>query len=203
MFTGIVERVGSIRAVTDHRTTRRFTIACGALAEELSLGDSVSVDGACFTAAALGTDTFEVDVIGTSLDRTIASTYEEGSRVNLERALQMTGRMDGHLVQGHVDGIGRLREFVREGEFWKLTFELPRDVAALTVARGSITLNGVSLTVADMPAAHTCVVGLIPYTYEHTNLGALQPGAPVNVEGDLIGKYVGKILAARSQETSE
>lgn len=203
MFTGIVERVGSIRAVTDHSTTRRFTIWCGALAEELSLGDSVSVDGACFTVAALGTDTFEVDVIGTSLDRTIASTYEEGSQVNLERALQMTGRMDGHLVQGHVDGIGRLREFVREGEFWKLTFELPKDVAALTVARGSITLNGVSLTVADMPAADACVVGLIPYTYEHTNLGALQPGAPVNVEGDLIGKYVGKILAARSQETSE
>jgi len=203
MFTGIVERVGSIRAVTDRSTTRRFTIACGALAEELSLGDSVSVDGACFTVAALGEDAFEVDVIGTSLDRTIASGYEEGSPVNLERALQMTGRVDGHLVQGHVDGVGHLKESGREGEFWKLTFELPEDVAALTVARGSITLNGVSLTVADMPGATACVVGLIPYTYEHTNLGALQPGAPVNVEGDLIGKYVGKILAARSQETSE
>jgi riboflavin synthase len=203
MFTGIVERVGSIRAVTDGSTTRRFTIACGALAEELSLGDSVSVDGACFTVAALGNDAFEVDVIGTSLDRTIASKYEEGSPVNLERALQMTGRVDGHLVQGHVDGVSYLKESVRDGEFWKLTFELPEDVAALTVARGSITLNGVSLTVADMPGATECVVGLIPYTYEHTNLGALQPGAPVNVEGDLIGKYVGKILAARSQETSE
>lgn len=203
MFTGIVERVGSIRAVREYSTSRRFTVDCGALVEELSLGDSVSVDGACFTVATLGEAAFEVDVIGTSLDRTVASTYREGSAVNLERALQMTGRVDGHLVQGHVDGIGHLRSCVKEGEFWKLTFELPADVAALTVARGSITLNGVSLTVAEMPEANVCVVGLIPYTYEHTNLGALQPGAPVNVEGDLIGKYVGKILAARSQETSE
>lgn len=203
MFTGIVERVGTIRSVVDRSTTRRFTIECGPLEQGLALGDSVAVDGACFTVAALEQEAFDVDVIGTSLGRTIASRYEAGSRVNLERALQMTGRIDGHLVQGHVDGIGYLRESVRDGEFWRLHFELPEDVAALTVARGSITLNGVSLTVAEMQGGSFCTVGLIPFTYEHTNLGALQPGAPVNVEGDLIGKYVGKILAARSQETSE
>ena len=136
MFTGVVERVGAIRTVVDQSTTRRFGIECGELARELSLGDSVSVDGACFTVAALQEDGFDVDVIGTSLARTIASRYGTGSRVNLERALQMTGRIDGHLVQGHVDGIGYLKKVVKDGEFWRLHFGLPEEVAALTVARG-------------------------------------------------------------------
>lgn len=203
MFTGIVERVGTIRSAVDLSTTRRFTIECGTLAGELGLGDSVAVDGACFTVAALSDDAFDVDVIGTSLDRTVASRYAPGVRVNLERALQMTGRIDGHLVQGHVDGIGHLKHVVKEGEFWKLTFDLPAEVAALTIERGSITLNGVSLTVADMPGPTSCTIGLIPFTWTHTNLNHLSPGDPVNVEGDLIGKYVGKILASRAQGTTE
>lgn len=203
MFTGIVERVGEIRAVVDRGSTRRFTIACGDLAAELALGDSVSVDGACFTVAALAGDAFDVDVIGTSLERTVAAAYHEGVYVNLERALRMTGRIDGHLVQGHVDGVGCLEEVVRDGEFWRMRFELPADVAALTVERGSIALSGVSLTVAAMPDASTCTVGVVPYTYQHTNLHTLAPGDPVNVEGDLIGKYVGKILAARAEEATE
>jgi len=203
MFTGIVERVGTIRSAVDLSTTRRFAIECGALAGELGLGDSVAVDGACFTVAGLSGDAFEVDVIGTSLDRTVASRYQPGVMVNLERALQMTGRIDGHLVQGHVDGVGHLESVVKDGEFWKLTFDLPSDVAALTVERGSITLNGVSLTVASMPTRTSCTVGVIPFTWTHTNLGHLRPGDPVNVEGDLIGKYVGKILASRAQGTTE
>lgn len=199
MFTGIVERVGTIRAAEDLETTRRFAIQCGAeLVSELKLGDSVAVDGACFTVTELQGDAFSVDVIGTSLDRTVAAGYGQGRRVNLERALQMTGRIDGHIVQGHVDGIGRLMRSVKDGEFWTMEFELPMEVAELTVERGSITLNGVSLTVASMPSPTVCRVGIIPFTYEHTNLGTLQEGDPVNVEGDLIGKYVGKILATRS-----
>jgi len=203
MFTGIVERVGTIRSAVDLSTTRRFAIDCGALAGELRLGDSVAVDGACFTVAGLSDDAFDVDVIGTSLDRTVASRYAPGVAVNLERALQMTGRIDGHLVQGHVDGVGHLERVVKDGEFWKFTFHLPVDVAALTVERGSITLNGVSLTVASMPTPTSCTVGVIPFTWTHTNLGSLGPGDPVNVEGDLIGKYVGKILASRAQGTTE
>lgn len=197
MFTGIVERVGTIREHEQRETTRRFWIEAGPLAAELSLGDSVSVDGACFTAAEIEADAFAVDVIGTSLERTVAARYRRGTRVNLERALQMTGRIDGHIVQGHVDGLGSLIRSVKQGEFWLMDFDLPADVAALTVERGSITLSGVSLTVASMPRPDVCRVGVIPYTHEHTNLSLLRPGEPVNVEGDLIGKYVGKILAAR------
>lgn len=203
MFTGIVEQVGTIRSAVDLSTTRRFTIECGALASQLALGDSVAVDGACFTVAGLSDGAFDVDVIGTSLDRTVASRYASGVRVNLERALQMTGRIDGHLVQGHVDGVGHLEHVVKDGEFWKLTFHLPADVAALTIERGSITLNGVSLTVAAMPSPASCTIGVIPFTWSHTNLNQLRPGDPVNVEGDLIGKYVGKILASRAQGTTE
>ncbi|MEX0837664.1 MAG: riboflavin synthase [Gemmatimonadota bacterium] len=201
MFTGIVERTGVVRSVVDGDATRRVTIECGDLAPALALGDSVSVDGACFTVAALGTDVFEVDVIGTSLGRTVAGRYRTGTVVNLERALQMTGRLDGHLVQGHVDGTGHLESIREDGSFWRLAVRIPEDVARQTVERGSITINGVSLTVADMPEPTLCGIGLIPFTYEHTNLGRLEPGDPVNVEGDLIGKYVGKMLAARAQES--
>jgi len=198
MFTGIVERVGRVRSVEDRSTTRSFVIGCGALAEELGLGASVAVDGACFTVAERVDEGFRVEVIGTSLARTIAGGYAPGTTVNLERALRVSDRLDGHIVQGHIDGVGQLRAVDEDGEFWRMSFSLPDDVARLTVPRGSIALNGVSLTVAEMPTATSCVVGLIPHTYEHTNLRDLDPGDPVNVEGDLIGKYVGKFIAARA-----
>ncbi len=201
MFTGIVERTGTIRAVERHATTQRVRIECGEdLASELGLGDSVAVDGACFTVVAVEGGAFEVDIIGTSLARTVAAGYEEGRVVNLERALRMGGRLDGHLVQGHVDGTGFLNEIREDGEFWRMEVRIPAEVAEHTVERGSITINGVSLTVADMPEAGVCGIGLVPFTYEHTNLGRLRPGDPVNVEGDLIGKYVGRILAQRSRK---
>lgn len=201
MFTGIVERTGTIVGAEERETTRRVTIRCGAdFAGELDLGDSVAVDGACFTVVACREDVFEVDVIGTSLARTVAAGYAAGGVVNLERALQMGGRLDGHLVQGHVDGTGQLRYLEKDGEFWRMEVRIPSDIARQTVERGSITINGVSLTVADLPEPDVCGIGLVPFTYEHTNLGLLRPGDPVNVEGDLIGKYVGRILADRARE---
>ena len=198
MFTGIVEATGTIRDVEDRDTTRRFSVEGSGLAGELSPGDSVAVDGACLTVVERSEDHFRVDVIGTTLERTIAGQYHEGSRVNLERALQIHQRIDGHLVQGHIDGIGELTRCIIEGEFWLMDFRLPADVASLTVARGSVTINGVSLTVSEDLGDDAFRIGVIPFTYEHTNLGALEAGADVNVEGDLIGKYVGKVLAERA-----
>ena len=198
MFTGIVEAVGLIRDVEDLESTRRFWVEAPFVAE-VAAGDSIAVDGACLTAVQLREGAFAVDVIGTTLSRTLAGTYAEGSAVNLERALEAGARLDGHLVQGHVDGTGSLERHERDGEFWTLDFRLPADVAALTVPRGSVTINGVSLTVADMPTEDVIRVGLIPFTHEHTNLGRLTDGGMVNVEGDLIGKYVGKLLAERGQ----
>jgi riboflavin synthase len=197
MFTGIVEATGIIRDVEDRASTRRFSVEAPALAPELQPGDSVAVDGACLTVVQPAGDRFHVDVIGTTLERTIAGTYVEGTRVNLERALRAGQRLDGHIVQGHVDGVGELVQCIMDGEFWLMDVRLPADVARLTVPRGSVALNGVSLTVSAELHDELFRIGLIPYTYEHTNLGGLEDGAKLNVEGDLIGKYVGKLLAER------
>jgi riboflavin synthase len=198
MFTGIIEATGAIRDIVDRDSTRRFWVDAAGLVPELRPGDSVAVDGACLTVVELDDDRFGVDVIGTTLERTIAGTYREGSRVNLERALRMDQRIDGHLVQGHIDGIGHLLQYIQDGEYWLMDFRLPASVAELTVARGSVAINGVSLTVSEDLGDGAFRVGVIPYTKEHTNLGALAEGSGVNVEGDLIGKYVGKVLAERA-----
>ncbi len=198
MFSGIVEAVGVVRDVVDKKSTRRFWVE-SPLAD-LHLGDSVAVDGACLTVVELEAGRFAVDVIGTTLERTIAGGYREGAKVNLERALRADGRLDGHLVQGHVDGIGSLVDSIMDGEFWRMDFRLPSDVAALTVERGSIAINGVSLTVSDLVERDVCRIGVIPYTHAHTNLGGLAAaGGRVNVEADLIGRYVAKLLGERKR----
>jgi riboflavin synthase len=197
MFSGIVEAIGTIRDVVDLESTRRFRVHVPAFAHELGLGDSVAVDGACLTVTEVGDASFSVDVIGTTLERTVAGAYDEGSRVNLERALQVGSRLDGHLVQGHVDAVGHLRSTVKDGEFWLLDFDIPMAVLGETIEHGSITLNGVSLTVSELLGETGVRIGVIPFTNVHTNLGLLAPGDPVNVEGDLIGKYVARMLTRR------
>ncbi len=203
MFSGIIEGTGRVVEVTERETTRRVRIEATGFGGELSPGDSVAVDGACLTVTDREERTFSVDVIGTTLERTIAGTYRSGTRVNLERAMKLGARLDGHLVQGHVDGIGHLKQIVKEGEFWLMDFAVPAAVAAGTIRHGSIALNGVSLTVSELAEPDFVRVGIIPYTWEHTNLGGLGPGDPVNVEGDLIGKYVARILAARERGETE
>jgi riboflavin synthase len=203
MFTGIVEAMGTIARAEDLETTRRFVVDAPAFAAELGPGDSIAVDGACLTAVEVAGTGFAVDVIGTTLERTVAGRYRAGSRVNLERAMRIDARLDGHLVQGHVDGVGHLERVVEDGEYWLMDFGIPADVAETTVLHGSIALNGVSLTVSDFRGPSTVQIGIIPFTWEHTNLGGLRPGDPVNVEADLIGKYVGRILAARETSGKE
>lgn len=203
MFTGIIEAMGTIVRTEDLDTTRRFVVEAPAFGTEISPGESIAFDGACLTAVTVEGTTFAVDVIGTTLERTIAGTYGPGTRVNLERAMTMGARLDGHLVQGHVDGVGNLQQVRKDGEYWLMDFRVPDDVAETTILHGSITLNGVSLTVSDFVAPSVVQIGIIPFTWEHTNLGGMAPEAPVNVEGDLIGKYVGRILATRASAGSE
>ncbi len=197
MFTGIVETMGRVAETTDLETTRRFVIEAPAFAGELAGGDSVAVDGACLTVTETTPGGFSVDVIGTTLERTIAGTYHAGTPVNLERAMKMGERLDGHIVQGHVDGIGHLERIQEEGEFWLMDFSVPAEVFETTILHGSITLNGVSLTVSDFVGESSVQIGIIPFTFRHTDLGSLRVGDPVNVEADLIGKYVGRILSVR------
>ncbi len=197
MFTGIVASTGTLARIETLDSTRRLWIEAPQITSELHAGSSVAVDGACLTATAVQQTTFTVDVIGTTLERTVAGIYQEGQRLNLEQAMVLGDHMDGHLVQGHIDGIGHLIHIVKDGDYWLMDFEVPPGVFDLTVMHGSITLNGVSLTVSDLLPNRVCRIGVIPFTYQHTNLGTLTTGAPVNVEGDLIGKYVERILADR------
>lgn len=204
MFTGIVEAVGVVRDVEERDTTRRIRIDVAGLAEELEPGASVAVDGACLTTVEADDEGFTLDAVGTTLSRTVAGDYRPGTRVNLERAMVLGGRLEGHLVQGHVDGVGRLMDVRREGEYRLMDFEIPEEVAAITLLHGSIALNGVSLTVNALSETNRCQVAVIPFTWKNTNLGELEPGDRVNVEGDLIGKYVGKMLgnAASGEPTT-
>lgn len=196
MFTGIIEAVGTITSARERAGAREFVIEAPEFSGELKAGDSITVDGACQTAVRNDARSFAIDTIGTTLSRTIAGDYRVGTKVNLERSMILGGRLDGHLVQGHVDGVGRVLSIRQDGEYWLMDFQIPAVVEGVVILHGSITINGVSLTVNAIPAKGECQVGIIPFTWDHTNLGALKPGDPVNLEGDLIGKYVAKLLTA-------
>ncbi len=196
MFSGIVEAAGAVRRIDETGGGRRLEVAAP-FARELALGQSVAVDGACLTVSALGDGTFFADAVSSTLARTLAGRYEVGARVNLERALRVGDRMDGHWVQGHVDGLGTLAELRRSGRAVFMDFRLPEDVFALTALHGSIALNGVSLTVNRLGADRRCEVAIVPLTWDRTNLSRARPGDAVNVEGDLIGRYVERALEAR------
>ena len=197
MFNGIVEETGQITGIEDHQEIRRFSIEAPVLAGQLQPGASVAVDVACLTVTSVTSEYLVFDIIGPTLERTIAGTYGVGKRVNLERAVQVEGRIDGHLVQGHVDSTGYLVQSVKEGEYRMMDFSIHKDIYALTISQGSIAINGVSLTISKLRQDCVCQIGVIPFTFQHTNLGDLEPGDRVNVEGDLIGKYVSKILSKR------
>ncbi len=198
MFSGIVEEVGTVRATREMDGARELEIDARTVLEDLQPGASVCLDGACHTVVEVLDGGFRVNSVGTTLSRTVAGDYTEGSKVNLERALAIGSRLDGHLVQGHIDGVSELISVEDRGEFRLLDFKIPSDVASGTILHGSITLNGVSLTVNAISDDHICQVAVIPFTWEHTNLSTLEPGARVNVEGDLIGKYVRRLFPGGS-----
>jgi riboflavin synthase len=195
MFTGIVEAVGRVAECRDLGTGMEVRVEApvGFLAG-VEPGASIAVDGACLTPVHVGEADFTVQVVASTLSRTLAGGYRAGSMVNLERAVAVGDRLDGHFVQGHVDGVGRVTKVQDVGGSHLLEVSVPAPVHAQTIPYGSVTLNGVSLTVNRLAEDDRIEVSLIPHTWEATNLGRLQPGDPVNVEGDLIGKYVGKLL---------
>ncbi len=197
MFTGIVEEVGRIETVAPVANGRALRIAARRVVENARDGDSIAVDGVCLTVTRRDEAGFEVEAIGTTLSRTTIGALTAGAEVNLERALALGERLGGHLVQGHVDGVGTVRGVRREGEHVLLDVRLPDEVAAVTVLHGSIAISGVSLTVNGLPEPGTAQVALIPYTWEHTNLRHLREGDRVNLEGDMIGKFVAHLLERR------
>lgn len=195
MFTGLITEIGTIREAGPAEGGLGLSIACSWT--DLVPGESVAVDGACLTVTAAGEGGFRVDLIPTSLDRTKFADLRPGARVNLERALRVGDRLGGHLVQGHVDGVGSVVGVADRGDARLVDLRVPPEVSAVTVPLGSITVDGVSLTVNAMPDPATVQISLIPFTLEHTTLGDRRPGDRVHLEADTIGKYVRALLEGR------
>lgn len=189
MFSGIVEEVGRVVEIVPVDNGRRFRIEA-TFAGELGDGDSVAVEGVCLTTTARGEDWFEMEAIATTLSRTTLGRLGPGAGVNLERALAVGDRLGGHIVQGHVDAVGNVLAIERDGEHVLLDVSIPDVVAEVTVLHGSIAMSGVSLTVNAMPAPDVAQVALIPFTWDHTTLRDLEVGDGVNLEGDMLGRFV-------------
>ncbi len=193
MFTGIVEAIGTISSVEDHGVSSRFVLNAPELGQDVVHGESIAVNGVCLTVAALADDGWVFDVMRITRDTTALGELVAGSKVNLERATRADGRLGGHIMQGHVDGVATLVERDSQPEWDDLTFAVPRDLLRYVVLKGSISLNGVSLTVARL-VNDAVTVSLIPTTLTETTLGALRAGAKVNVEVDIIAKYVERMM---------
>ncbi len=193
MFTGIVEAVGEVVAIAQRGESARIAIREPRLAREVRLGDSVAVNGCCLTIAEPHAEELRFDAVRETLERTALGELVKGARVNLERAMAASARFDGHIVQGHVDEAGRVRELRRRGEDVQLFVDTSPEFAELCVPKGSVTVQGVSLTLVGVECAGFDVA-LIPHTLEVTTLGALAAGARVNLEADVLGKYVRKYL---------
>ena len=209
MFTGIVVEVGKISRIAERAENRRITIAANTTPKELATGHSISVSGVCLTALDIQPNSFCAGLAPETWERTSFSRIHEGALVNLELPMKADGRFGGHIVQGHVDGVGKLIELERivnlesaaakngESENWWLHIEIPPEVEKYTVLKGSISIEGISLTVAKL-AKNRCTIAIIPHTVERTNLGSLRPGDPVNLEADVIAKYVEKMMIGGS-----
>ncbi len=195
MFTGIVEELGSVVTVEDQGDAMRVTFAATTVLDGTGLGDSIAVNGCCLTVAELGPGTWTADVMQETLDKTSLAGVSAGDRVNLERAVTVDKRLGGHIVQGHVDGVGEIISRSPSDHWDLVEISLPAELSRYLVDKGSITVDGVSLTVVSA-SADRFTVSLIPETLARTTLGARQPGARVNLEADIIAKHVEKLLAS-------
>jgi riboflavin synthase len=195
MFTGLIEEVGQVKSIVEEGGKRRLTIVADRLPRELEKGNSVAVSGVCLTAVALGAKSFGADLAEETWKLTSFSRITEGALVNLELPMKADGRMGGHIVQGHVDGTGKflgMEKIPGAEDFW-LHIEIPPELERYVVYKGSIAIEGISLTVARVEGRKV-TIAIIPHTCEMTNLGSLKPGDPVNIETDIIAKYVEKMM---------
>ena len=190
MFTGIIEETGKIKTVTQNK----ITVEAKVVTEETKRGDSIAVNGVCLTVTNIGANFFDADMSPETLKVTTLGNLRAGSAVNLERAVQVGSRLGGHIVSGHVDGLGRVKYIKKERDFYNFAVELPSELSKYVVKKGSITVNGISLTVAEMNN-NIVNIAVIPHTFENTALKSLQAGEYVNIETDILAKYVEKILS--------
>ena len=192
MFTGIIENTGIIKEISSHGTNRTFWVSCP-FADELKPDQSLSHNGVCLTVEEIKTGMHRVTAIEETLVKTNLSSWQTGTVINLERCMPLNGRLDGHIVQGHVDCTAACIEIAEKAGSWEFTFTFPGKFAASIIEKGSITVNGISLTCFNIKNDRF-TVAIIPYTYEHTNMSSIKKGDTVNIEWDVVGKYVARLM---------
>ncbi len=205
MFTGIIEHIGTVESLALQSDGGRVTIHAPSLASKLAVSNSIAVNGCCLTIISVDKDRFAADLSGETLRKTSfganSGALKKGARVNLEQPLAAGKEFGGHFVLGHVDGTGRVAHLRPEGESWWYGVQVPEEFARYIVPQGSVTIDGISLTVANWRDG-IAEIAVIPYTYEHTNIRDRKPGDAVNLEGDILGKYVERYLAAREEASA-
>lgn len=196
MFTGIIENTGTITAIETRGSNRTFWIE-SSLAPDLKTDQSVSHNGVCLTVEETNGNRYRVTAIDETLQKTTLGCWQAGTLVNLERCMQLNGRIDGHIVQGHVDTTATCTSMIQKEGSWEFSFEMNPSFAALVIEKGSIAVNGISLTLFNV-TGNGFTVAIIPYTYAHTNMNRLKQGDTVNIEFDMIGKYVNRMQQLKS-----
>jgi riboflavin synthase len=196
MFTGIIEQLGTVKEIQPNGSNLSFWIE-SPITSALKVDQSVSHNGVCLTVEEINQSLYKLTAIQETLEKTNLSDLKVGAQVNLERCMQMNGRIDGHIVQGHVDTTGKCIELNEKNGSWEYTFEIDQQFCNLIIEKGSICLNGISLTLFNV-TGNTFTVAIIPYTYEHTNIKDLHIGMKVNVEFDIMGKYINRMLQNRN-----
>lgn len=202
MFTGIIEEVGTVMSVKSSANAMKLTIRAPKVTQDINMGDSIAVNGICLTACGLGRENFTVDVMGETLSRTSLKVLKCGSHVNLERALTLNGRLGGHIVSGHIDGTGTVTAIKNDDIARLITISAPQAVMDLIVEKGSVAVDGISLTVASVSSGDF-TVSVIPHTMDNTILTEKTPGDTVNLENDCIGKYVRKLMELSENEMQD
>jgi riboflavin synthase len=202
MFTGIIEELGEISNLEKHASGARIKISAKVVTKNAAEGDSIAVNGVCLTALSIKADSFSADISGETLNRSTLGKLNVGTKVNLERAVTILTRLGGHIVQGHVDARGKFLEAVQTGDFWTVRISFPKEIGQYLVYKGSISVEGISLTIADL-AEDSFEIAVIPKTWELTNLSALKSGDEVNLEADVIAKYVERIMLYKREEKKE
>ena len=199
MFTGIIEEIGTIKEFSKGNNSALIVVECEKIGvnEGIKTGDSIAIDGVCQTVIKFGPNSFSAQVSSETLNVTTFKNFKNGDKVNLERALTLNSRLGGHIVTGHVDGPGKLKNIQKLNEFYNLTFETEKELVKYLVKKGSITINGISLTIADT-TENEFLVAVIPHTFENTNLKYLKTGDFVNIESDILAKYVEKLLSTNN-----
>lgn len=202
MFTGIVEEIGTVVSISKGVKSSRMTLQGNVIFEDMHIGDSIAVNGVCLTVTEKTSNTFTVDVMAETLRRSSLGSLGKGSKVNMERAMAANGRFGGHIVSGHIDGTGTIANFVKEDNAVWVTIETPSKLLKYIIEKGSITIDGISLTVAYVDS-HCFKVSLIPHTATNTTLLSKKAGDVVNLENDIVGKYIDKLLHFEDTEDSE